>query len=111
MAMALLAGAADGVVLKPVANMYSRPSDQVDVVSQAIYGSQVAILEERSGWARVRTADEYTGWMQAADFKRQKQGERIYGSAGRVALVSSLFANLYREASVTKHQPLLTVPF
>ncbi len=112
MAMALLAaGAGDGVVLKPVANMYSRPSDQVDVVSQAIYGSQVGILEERSGWARVRTADEYTGWMQAADFKRQKQGEQIYGSAGRVASVSSLFANLYRKASVTKHQPLLTVPF
>src|SRR5690242_1113729 len=112
MAMALLAaGAADGVVLKPVANMYSRPSEEADVVSQAIYASHVGIIEERSGWARVRTADEYTGWMQAADFKRQEPGERIYGSSGRVALVSSLFANLYHEASVTKHQPLFTVPF
>jgi len=112
MAMALLAaGAADGVILKPVANMYSRPSEEADVVSQAIYASHIGILEERSGWARVRTIDEYTGWMQAADFKRQEPGGRAYGSSGRVAQVNSLFANVYREASVTRHQPLLTVPF
>jgi hypothetical protein len=112
MAMALLAaGAADGVVLRPVANMYSRPSDEADVVSQAIYASHIGIIEERAGWARVRTADEYTGWMPAPGFKRLGHGERPYASSGRVAQVSSLFANLYREASVTKHQPLLTVPF
>ena len=112
MAMALLAaGMADGVVLRPVANMYSRPSDEADVVSQAIYASRVGIIEEHGGWARVRTADEYTGWMHAADFKRQEHGERIYALSDRLAQVTSLFANLYREASVTKHQPLLTVPF
>jgi SH3-like domain-containing protein len=112
MAMALLAaGAADGVVLQPVANMYSRPSDEADVVSQAIYASHIGIIEERAGWARVRTADEYTGWMAAAAFKRLGDGERPYASSGRAAQVASLFANLYREPSVTKHQPLLTVPF
>lgn len=112
MAMALLAaGTADGVVLRPVANMYSRPSEEADVVSQAIYASRIGVIEEHSGWARVRTADEYTGWMQAADFRRQEHGERIYASSGGVAQVSSLFANLYREASVTKHPPLFTVPF
>src|SRR3989442_4410945 len=110
--MALLAaGAADGVVLQPVANMYARPSEEADVVSQAIYGSHIGIIEERAGWARVRTADEYTGWMPASVFKRLGHGERIYASSGRVAQVESLFANLYRQPSVTKHQPLLTVPF
>lgn len=112
MTMALLvAGVADGVVLKPVANMYSRASEEADVVSQAIYASPIGIIEERDGWARVRTADEYTGWMPGAAFKRLANGERTYASAGRVAQVASLFANVYREPSVTKHQPLLTVPF
>ena len=112
MAMALLAaGAADGVVLQPVANMYSRPSEEADVVSQAIYASHIGIIEERAGWARVRTADEYTGWMPAAAFKRLGSGERPYASSGHVAQVASIFANLYREPSVTKHQPLLTLPF
>jgi len=39
------------------------------VVSQAIYGAGVGILEERPGWARVRTADDYTGWMPMAALK------------------------------------------
>src|SRR5207245_4100898 len=73
--MALLAaGAADGVVLQPVANMYARPSEEADVGSQAIYGSHIGIIEERGGWARVRTADEYTGWIPASVFKRLWHG-------------------------------------
>jgi gamma-D-glutamyl-L-lysine dipeptidyl-peptidase len=112
MTMALLAAsAADGVVLQPVANMYSRPSDKADVVSQAIYASHIGIIEERAGWARVRTADEYTGWMPARAFKRLGHDERPYASSGHVTEVASLFANMYREPSITKHQPLLTVPF
>ena len=67
MAMALLAaGAADGVVLRPVANMYSRSSEEADVVSQTIYASRIGIIEEHDGWAQVRTADKFTGWMPAA---------------------------------------------
>ena len=34
-----------------------------------------------------------------------------YAASGRVAEVESLFAHIYREASVTKHAPLVTVPF
>ncbi len=92
-------------------NMHSRPSEDADVVSQAIYASNVAIINEQAGWARVRTADEYTGWMPASSLKRLSPGVRLYASAGRVAQVVSLFANLYRDPDVTKRQPLLTVPF
>ena len=110
--MALLAAnVTGGVIVKPVANMYSRPSEEADVVSQAICGSNVAILEERAGWAHVRTADEYTGWTPAASFRQLGSGERPYASGGHIAQVTSLFANLYQEPEVTKHQPLMTVPF
>ena len=34
-----------------------------------------------------------------------------YAAKGRVAEVQSLFAHVYREASVTRHAPLITVPF
>jgi gamma-D-glutamyl-L-lysine dipeptidyl-peptidase len=110
--MALLAaGVSGGVIVKPVVNMYSRPSEEADVVSQAICGNNVAIIEEQGGWAHVRTADEYTGWTPASSLRKLGSGERPYASAGRIAQVASLFANLYREPEVTKHQPLLTVPF
>jgi hypothetical protein len=99
------------VVLKPVANMYSRPGGQAGVVSQAIYGTQVRILEDQEGWAKVETPDEYTGWMPLASLRALRDGETGYAAAGRVARVESLFANLYREPDVTRHEPALAVPF
>lgn len=95
------------VVLQPVANMYGRASEDADVVSQAIYGANVGLVEQQDGWARVRTADDYTGWVPVGQLRLG----RTYAVAGRVAEVRSLFAHLYREASVTEHAPLITVPF
>ena len=99
------------VVLKPVASMYSKPDRQADVVSQAIYGAQVRILEEQEGWAKVETPDQYTGWMPLANLRVLRDGETGYAAAGRIGHVESLFANLYREPDVTRHEPVLTVPF
>jgi cell wall-associated NlpC family hydrolase len=106
--MALFAAALpNAVVLSPVANMYSKPSEDTDVVSQAIYGSNVGLVERQEGWARIRTADDYTGWTPL----RALLPGKAYAASGRVAEVQSLFAHIYREASVTAHAPLLTVPF
>jgi cell wall-associated NlpC family hydrolase len=106
--MALFAAALpNAAVLSPVANMYSKPSEDADVVSQAIYGSNVGLVERQEGWARIRTADDYTGWTPL----RALRPGRAYAASGRVAEVESLFAHIYREASVTAHAPLVTVPF
>lgn len=112
MALSLLAATLpQAVVIHPVANMYGQATEDADVVSQAIYGSNIAVLEERAGWLRVRTADEYTGWMPSGSLRRLGSGEKTYASAGRVAQVESLFAHIYREPDVTKHGPVITVPF
>jgi cell wall-associated NlpC family hydrolase len=95
------------VVVQPVANMYSKATLDTDVVSQAIYGANVAILEQQSGWARIRTADDYTGWVPLSSIR---PGQR-YAVSGRWAEVSSLFAHIYRDASVTHFAPLVTAPF
>jgi cell wall-associated NlpC family hydrolase len=97
----------NAVVLDPVANMYSKPSRDADVVSQAIYGANVAVIEEKDGWAHIRTADEYMGWTPLPSLLKAPS----YAAAGKVAEVASLFAHIYRESSVTRHAPLLTVPF
>ena len=103
--------AAGGVVTIPVANMYSKPTADADVVSQAILGTTVVLLEEKEGWTRVQTPDSYSGWMPFSSLRRRGAGEKPYASGGRVAQVESLYANLYREPDVTKHHALLTVPF
>jgi gamma-D-glutamyl-L-lysine dipeptidyl-peptidase len=100
----------DSIVVVPVANMYSAATENSDVVSQAIIGSDVATLEVRGNWAKVRTADQYTGWM-LGDALRKLGESGAYGRSGTVVQVEALFANLYSETDVTLHQPILTVPF
>lgn len=97
----------NAVVLRPVANMYSKPSTDADVVSQAIYGANVQVMEQREGWAHVRTADDYTGWIALPELRESA----AYGAGGKAAQVVSKFAHIYREADVTRHAPLITVPF
>lgn len=97
----------NAVVLPPVANMYSTASEDADVVSQAIYGVNVSVIEQKDGWAHIRTPDDYTGWTSLTALR---PGEP-YASAGQVARVTSMFAHIYREQSVTKHAPMITVPW
>lgn len=104
----LLAVTQQAVVVKPVANMYSSPSTDVDVVSQAIYATNVNVIEERGDWTQIQTADDYKGWVATGDLRKVSTP---YASQGKVAWVSGMSANVYRDADVTKHAPLITVPF
>ena len=48
LALVLMASASPGaVVVRPVANMYSGPSEDADVVSQAICGASLVLVEGR----------------------------------------------------------------
>ena len=91
----------------PVANMFSSASAEADVVSQAIYASEVSVLMSKDGFTQVRTPDSYTGWVRDEDLLLS----HTYPGNGAVVQVRSLSANLYREPDVTAHAPLLTVPF
>jgi cell wall-associated NlpC family hydrolase len=97
-------------VVRPVLTMYSSATTDADVVSQALYGAAVTVLEEKDGWAQIQTPDQYKGWIETAGLLAYKPGE-AYASGKNVVQVRSLFAHIYRENSVTKHAPLLTVPF
>lgn len=98
------------IVVVPVTNMYSRPTDQSDVVSQAIYGSNVTLLTARGEWCRIQTADHYKGWVPSRHLRLVQSGSG-YATTGVIVQVESLFANLYREPDVTRHKPVLTIPF
>ena len=98
------------VVVMPVANMYSAPNENSDVVSQAIYGSNVTLLIAKGEWSKIQTDDHYKGWMPSR-YLRLIQNGNGYATSGPTVQVESLFANVYREADVTKHKPVLTLPF
>ena len=98
------------VVVVPVANMYSKPTEKSDVVSQAIYGSNIKLLEARGEWSRIQTPDRYRGWTPSRYLRIVLSGDG-YATAGSTVQVQSIFANVYAEPDVTKHKPLITVPF
>jgi cell wall-associated NlpC family hydrolase len=98
------------VVVVPVANMYSKPTDKADVVSQAIYGSNVKLLEARGEWSKIQTPDHYRGWTPSRYLRIILTGNG-YATAGPTVQVESLFANIYAEPDVTKHKPVVTIPF
>jgi cell wall-associated NlpC family hydrolase len=105
----LAAAAPISIIVAPVVNMHSRPSEDADVVSQAIYSTPVSVLTTEDNWTRVRTPDNYEGWLRSAALFERTAGP--YAAAGRVARIDSVFANLYREPDATRHRPLLTLPY
>jgi cell wall-associated NlpC family hydrolase len=99
----------DLVVARPVIDMHRHPSDGSDVVSQAIYGTDVTEIAGQNGWYRIRTADGYTGWV-AADAVKVLKGA-AYAPDGKAVRVAELSANIYRDPDVTLHAPLLRLPW
>jgi hypothetical protein len=106
---------AAAVVIHSVENMFSGPTDGVDVVSQALLGDNVKVLKREKNpagedWVRIETPDTYPGWVLASSLRFLKPGDRPYASAGKVFVVSGLLANTYREPDVTAHKPVQTAP-
>lgn len=111
----MMAPPALAVVLTPVENMFSGPTDSADVVSQALLGDNVKVLKRETNaageaWVRIETPDTYPGWVLASSLKFLRPGDRPYAAAGRVFVVTGLMANVYREPDVTKHKPVLSAP-
>src|SRR5687767_2143209 len=46
-----------------VAAIRAEASDDAEQVTQALEGEPLAVEETRDGWARVRTAYDYPGWI------------------------------------------------
>jgi cell wall-associated NlpC family hydrolase len=98
------------IVVVPVANMYSHPTDKSDVLSQALYGSNVTLLLSQGEWSKIQTPDHYKGWIPSRQLRIVLSGEG-YATSGPTVQVESLFASVYNEPDVTRHKPLLTLPF
>jgi cell wall-associated NlpC family hydrolase len=46
-----------------VASVRAEPDDSAEQVTQVLRGEPVTVEEDRGGWARVRTAYDYPGWV------------------------------------------------
>lgn len=48
-----------------VANLRAKPGDASELVSQALLGMPLKVLDHKKGWYRVQTPENYIGWMDA----------------------------------------------
>jgi SH3-like domain-containing protein len=46
-----------------VAAVHAEPSEDAERVTELLRGEPVAVEERRDGWARIRTAYDYPGWV------------------------------------------------
>ncbi len=102
------------VVIKSVANMHRTSNDAVELVSQAVLGTNVKILawETNGGekWYQIETPDTYKGWMIGTSLLVRPEGGKPYASEGPVFEVTSLMANIYAVPDVTERKPLIVAP-
>jgi gamma-D-glutamyl-L-lysine dipeptidyl-peptidase len=45
--------------------MRAEPTTAAELVSEALPGEPITVVEERNSWVRVETAYDYTGWVEA----------------------------------------------
>ena len=59
-----------GLTTLSVSNMRAQPSHAAELVSQALMGTPLKVLEYNNGWYRVQTPDYYIGWMEDSGLER-----------------------------------------
>ncbi len=91
-------------IAQPCVNMREEPSSNTKVVSQALFGEEVRVLEMRGVWRRLQTPDGYSGWVEGAVTVERANPWR------HDLEVSRLQAHVYATAD-TEFGPLLTLAF
>ncbi len=63
------------IVTLSVANIRSGPDHPAEMVTQALMGTPVKVLEKEKNWYRVQTPDQYIGWVDGAGIARKTEAE------------------------------------
>lgn len=91
-----------GVVNISVCNLRSTPDFDAEMVSQALLGTPVHILQVNDGnnkWPQVLTPDTYTGWVHYAAITPMSQREYHAWNKAEKAIVTALTGIVYEKKS------------
>ena len=95
------------VINVPVADMYKQPAKNAELISSAIYATNVDIINSaKNNWFLIRTPDNYRGWVTGRDLV-----SGTYKLSKDIVKVENLFANIFAEPDTTKHKPLIVASF
>jgi len=68
-----------------VCNIRAKPDHDQELISQAVMGTPLLVLEEKDGWAHIQTPDFYLGWvdedaittLSSSEFSQWKMSKRV----------------------------------
>ena len=89
-----------GVVNISVCNMRDTAEFEAEMVSQALLGTPVHVLEvAENAWSRIQTPDTYTGWVHYAAITRMTREEYHAWNAAPKVVVTALSGIVHAAAS------------
>ena len=85
-----------------VCNLRATPDYDAEMVSQALLGTPVHILEisSKNDWPRVMTPDTYTGWVHKDGITLMSKEEYSAWNASEKIVVTALFSTIHTQPSV-----------
>ena len=97
----ILAAQEFGIVNISVCNLRATPDYDAEMVSQALLGTPVHILEitPKNNWPRVQTPDSYTGWVHKDGITLLSKEEYSAWNAAEKIVVTALFSIAYSAPS------------
>lgn len=96
-------------VNSPFVDMREGPSNETKVISQAIYGEKIKILDEQQDWVSIQTPDNYKGWIQKSHLVFSEEPYLEYTGALK-AIVNRCAAHVYHVKD-TEYGPIKTLPY
>lgn len=88
-----------GVVVRNVVPLRAESKPSSEQVTQALIGQPVVAEGGQRDWLFVQTWDTYRGWIHESAVRFVDDPSRPYASAGAVAIVRELFADVLEAAS------------
>lgn len=86
-----------GVIRLSVANMRTFPDNSAELTSQVLLGTQVDLLQKKSGEYRVRTPDGYIAWVPASSIAVMDQAEADKWRQSEKLIYTTEFGRSYSE--------------
>lgn len=85
-----------GVVYNSVGTLRSEPRYGAELVSQALLGTPVRILDKKEGWCRVQTPDRYIGWINGSVEPMTEHELHRYNALPKI-IVTSFYAQSFEK--------------
>lgn len=90
-------GKVTGIVNLSVANLRVSPSNQAELASQVLLGTQLDLLQYRDGYYRVRTPEGYIAWVSESSVSPKSASTLAQWQTGDKIIVTADFGHAYSQ--------------